>query len=110
MLGCASISTNSRGIPYLRTTNVTVGTAAVNFALGFRRIPPGYFTVSIVNQIPEGTTGTLPVTLTIGNQTKPLVYFGGESVTAEDLEGTGAILVLYDPFAGIVQLMSPTAP
>ena len=103
------MSTNSRGIPYLRTTNVTVGTDTVNFSLGFRRIFPGYFTVSIVNQIPTGTTATLPITLTIGGQTKPLINFAGEAVTVADLDGTGAILVFYDPISGNVQLMSPTA-
>lgn len=107
MFGFPNITTNSRGVPYLRTTNVTVGTDAVDFSLGFRRISPGYFTVSIVNPIPDGTTGTLPVTLTLGGQTKTLTFFGGESVTAADIVGTGNIEVFYDPITGAIQLMSP---
>lgn len=107
MFGCPFITTNTRGIPYYRTTNVAVGTDAVEFSLGLRRINPGYFTVSIVSPIPEGTTGTLPVRLSAGGQSKPLTTFGGASVTAADLVGTGAIEVLYDPFTGALQLMSP---
>ena len=107
MFGGPFITTNTRGVPYYRTTNVTVGTDAVEFSLGFRRVNPGYFTVSIVNPIPDGTTGTLPVRLSVGGQSKPLTSFGGAAVTAADLEGTGAIEVLYDPFTGALQLRSP---
>lgn len=102
-----NITTNTRGIPYFRTTNVTVGTDSVEFSLGFKRVNPGYFTVSIVNPIPEGTTGTLPIKISVGGQSKPLTNFGGEAVTAADLAGTGALQVLYDPFTGALQLMSP---
>jgi len=107
MFGFPNVTTNTRGIPYLRTTNVTVGSESVDLSLGFRRIYPGHFTVALVTPIPEGTTGTLPVRLTIGGQTKELVIFGGEAVTAADLVGTGLLDVFYDPFTGVVQLMSP---
>ena len=62
MFGCVNITTNASGIPYLRTNGVTVGSEAVDFSLGFRRIPAvGYLTVNVSEAIPEGTTGTLPV-------------------------------------------------
>ena len=52
------INTNRYGVPYVRTTGVTVGTEAVDFALGFRPIDPiGDITINIANEIPEGTTG-----------------------------------------------------
>ena len=107
MFGGPFITTNTRGVPYYRTTSVTVGTDAVEFSLGFRRINPGYFTVNISSPIPDGTTGTLPVRLSVGGQSKPLTTFGGTAITAADLTGTGAIEVLYDPFTGTLQLMSP---
>ena len=110
MFGFPNITTNSRGVPYFRTTSVSVGTESVDFGLGFRRINPGYFTINIVDPIPEGTTGTLPITLTVGGQTKTLTFFGGASVTVADLVGTGVIEVFYDPFSGAIQLVSPLAP
>ena len=67
-MGCfANLPTNINGIPYLQTTNTTVGATTVDLALGsYRRpLPPaGYFTVRIAQAIPTGTTDTLPVTLT----------------------------------------------
>ena len=108
MFGCVNVTTNVNGIPYLRTTGVTVSTDAVDFTLGFRRIPPvGYLTINIADAIPDGTTGTLPVRLTLNGQTRVLTSFGGDAVTAADLVGTGIIQVFYDWYNGILQLTSP---
>ena len=108
MFGCVNVTTNSNGIPYLRTTGVTVGSDAVDLTLGFRRISPvGYLTVNIANAIPEGTTGTLPVRLTLNGQTRALTSFGGVAVTAADLTGTGIVQIFYDWYNGILQLTSP---
>lgn len=110
MFGCINITSNSSGIPYLRTNGVTVGTDSVDFSLGFRRIPPvGYLTVNIADVIPTGTTGTLPVRLTLNGNTRNLTFFGGSNVTAADLTGTGVITIFYDWYSGIVQLISPTS-
>ena len=39
-MGCyANLPTNINGIPYLQTSNTTVGTASVDFALGSYRRP-----------------------------------------------------------------------
>lgn len=109
-MACANIITNVQGIPYLPTTNITVSDTAVNFALGFRNIPPvGLFTVRVANAIPDGTTGTLPVNLTLNGTTRALTYFGGAAVTAADLTGTGVLLVFNDKFNGILQVIQ-TAP
>lgn len=108
MFGCVNVTTNANGIPYLRTTGVTVGSDAVDLTLGFRRIPPvGYLTINVANAIPEGTTGTLPVRLTLNGQTRALTSFGGVAVTAADLTGTGIITVFYDWYNGILQTTSP---
>ena len=112
-MGCyANLPTNINGIPYLQTSNTTVGTASVDFALGsYRRpLPPvGYFTVRIADAIPTGTTATLPITLTRNGQTRALTLFDGSPVTvAELIGGTGAILVFNDAENGILQLMSRT--
>ena len=109
-MGCFNITTNAGGIPYLSTTNVTVGDTTVDLALGWMRrtLPPvGYFTVRITNAIPEGTTTTLPVTLTLNGITRPLTLFDGTAVTVADLiGGTGVLMVFNDKFNSILQLMS----
>lgn len=100
---CFNVTTNVNGVPYLSTTNVTVTTEAVDFALGFRNIQPvGYLSIRIANAIPADTTGTLPVTLTLNGTTRALTFFNGTPVTAADLTGTGVILVFNDRFNGIL--------
>lgn len=106
-MGCFNVTTNVNGLPYIETTNVTVGTDSVDFALGFHRLQPvGYFTVRISNAIPTGTTATLPITLTMNGTTRNLTTFNGTQVTAGDITGTGVLLVFNDRFNGILQLMS----
>lgn len=106
-MGHFNVTTNVNGVPYLSTTNVTVTDTAVDFALGFRRMQPvGYFTVRIQDAIPEGTTGTLPVTLTLNGTARALTFFDGTPVTAANLTGTGIITVFNDRFNGILQITS----
>lgn len=110
MFGCIVVNTNTNGVPLLRTTGVTVSADTVDYALGFRRIPPvGYLTINIADAIPTGTTGTLPVRLTLNGNTRNLTFFGGANVTAADLVGTGIVTVYYDFYSGILQLVSPLA-
>ena len=110
MFGCMNITSNTNGIPYLRTTGVSVTADTVDFSLGFRRIPAvGYLTMNIVDVIPAGTTGTLPVRLTLNGNTRNLTYFGGDNVTVADLTGTGVITIFYDWYNGLLQIISPTS-
>ena len=105
------ITTNVRGIPYLRTIGVTVGTESVDFALPFRSLPEiGEVNISIADAIPADATGTLPVRFTMGGVTRNLTFFGGANVTAADLAGTGTIKVFRDWYTGTFQLYSPLAP
>ena len=109
-MGCFNVTTNVNGVPYLSTNHVTVTDTAVDFALGFHRIPPvGYFTVRIQDAIPEGTTGTLPVNITLNGTSRALTFFNGTPVTAADLTGTGIITVFNDRFNGILQITSSVA-
>lgn len=111
MFGFTSINTNTRGIPYIRTGSVSVGTEAVDFGLGFRRIDPfGIIVIHIATAIPEDATGTLPIRFTLNGSTRTLTYFDGTPVTAEELAGTGRIEVFHDYFDGSLQLLSPLAP
>lgn len=105
------LNTNNDAVPYVRTRSVTVNTEAVDFSLGFRQIDPvGYITVNVVDAIPDGTTGTLPVRFTMNGTTRTLTFFGGTAVTAADLVGTGIIEVFHNFYDGTLVLMSPLAP
>lgn len=97
-------------IPYLTVSNITVGTAAVDLAMGFRDIAPtGLLLIRIPTAIPTGTDTTLPVTLTLNGNTRTLTGFGGAAITVADITGTGVLLVLNDKFNGILQLLSATS-
>lgn len=105
----ANVTTNAGGIPYLSSTNVTIGTETVDVALGFRRIQPvGYLTIFIDDAIPTGTTGTLPVTVTLNGTTRALTLPNGIPVTATELIGVNILTVFNDRFRGILSLMSRT--
>lgn len=105
----ANITTNAGGIPYLSSTNITIGTETVDIALGFRRIQPvGYMTIFIEDVIPTETTGTLPVTLTLNGTSRALTLPNGTPVTAAELIGVNVITVFNDRFRGLLILMSRT--
>ena len=106
-MGCARIITNINGIPYVSVRSVNVTTESVSLNLGFASVQPvGYFTVRVGNGIPSGTTGTLPVQVTLNGGTRALTTFGGTAVTAEDVTGTGVLTVFYDRFNDILQLVT----
>lgn len=108
-MNCFNITTNAGGIPYITSTQTTVGTETIDIALGFRRIQPiGYFTVRISDVIPADTTATLPVTLTLNGASRALTLPNGVPVTAAELLATNVILVFNDRFNGILALMSRT--
>lgn len=109
-MGCFNITTNAGGIPYLSVSNVTVGTDAVDLALGFRRISPvGYMTIRLATAIPAGTTTTLPVTLTLNRTTRNLTLYDGTQATVADIIGGGVFTVFNDRFNGVLQVVSLTA-
>lgn len=103
------IATNAGGVPYIISTNTTVGTETVDIALGFRRIQPvGYMSVIIDTVVPADTTATLPVTLTMNGTTRSLVLPNGTPVTAALLLNVSNILVFNDRTKGLLTLMSRT--
>ena len=109
MICNANITINAGGQPYIANTQVTVGTDAVNIALGWRRIQPiGYLTIRMENAIPADATTTLPITLTLNGVTRPLTLPNGTAVTVADLLATNVFQVFNDKFNGILALMSRT--
>ena len=110
-MGCYNVTTNAGGIPYISTTNVAVGDTTVDLALGWRRniSPVGYFTVRVANEIPTGTTTTLPITLSMNGITRNLTWANGTAVTVADLENVSTMLIFNDRFNSVLSLMSQTA-
>lgn len=103
------LATNAGGIPYIVSTNTTVGTETVDIALGFRKIQPvGYLTIIIDTVVPADATTTLPVTLTMNGTTRNLTFPNGTSVTAAALLNVSNILVFNDRTRGLLTLMSRT--
>ena len=103
------IATNAGGVPYILTTNTTIGTETVDIALGFRRIQPvGYLTIVISDVVPADATTTLPVTLTMNGTTRNLTLPNGTNVTAAELLNVNTILVFNDRKRGVLNLMSRT--
>lgn len=103
------IATNAGGIPYIVSTNTTVGTENINIALGQRAIKPvGYITVIISTVVPADATATLPVNLTLNDVTKPLTLPNGTPVTAAELLNVGNILIFNDRTRGSLTLISRT--
>lgn len=103
------IATNAGGVPYIVTTNTTIGTETIDIALGFRKIQPvGYLTIAISDVIPTDATGTLPITLTMNGTTRNLTLPDGTNVTAAQLIGVNTILVFNDRKRGLLTLMSRT--
>ena len=103
------LGTNAGGVPYILTTNTTVGTETIDIALGFRRIQPiGYLTIVISDVVPTDATTTLPVTLTMNGTTRNLTLPNGTNVTAAELLNVNTILVFNDRKRGVLNLMSRT--
>ena len=107
---CTNIlATNAGGIPYIVSTNTTVGTETVDIALPFRRIQPvGYLTIIIDTVISAATTTTLPVTITMNGTTRNLTLPNGTNVTATELLNVSVITVFNDRTRGLLTLMSRT--
>ena len=103
------LGTNAGGVPYILTTNTTVGTETIDIALGFRRIQPvGYLTIVISDVVPADATTTLPVTLTMNGTTRNLTLPNGTNVTAAELLNVNTILVYNKKKRGVLNLMSRT--
>ncbi len=103
------IATNAGGIPYIVSTNTTIGTENIKIALGTRRVQPvGYMSVIINTVIPADATATLPVNLTLNDVTKPLMLPNGTPVTAAQLLNVSNILVFNDRTRDLLTLMSRT--
>ena len=101
--------TNINGIPTIQTKTVKVNTDTVNF--GFRpdwdRNPfRGLILVYLSEEIPEGTTTTLPITFTMAGNTSNVTLPDGNNLTVADVNTGSVYLVYYDRLSNILQVIT----
>jgi hypothetical protein len=111
MLVPAYINVNSSGIPALRSLSVTVGTADVKFDFNNHRNIGrpfrGLLIINLAQQIPTGTTATLPIVFTSGGgNVASLTTFNGDPITVADIVGTGIYLCWYESNTDTLQLLT----
>lgn len=111
MLLPLNINVNRGGVPALRSTSVTVGTADVRFDFNSHpnvgRPFVGIIAVQLAQAIPSGTTTTSPIIFTTdGGSAANLTTLNGDNVTVADITGTGVFLVWVNSDTGGVQLLT----
>ena len=100
--------TNINGIPAIqsRGANVTADAVTFSFRPDWDRNPfRGLILVNIADEIPDGTTTTLPVLFTMAGNTTNVTVAGGDNLTVADFSGTGVYLVYYDRLSNVLQLI-----
>ena len=100
---------NVNGIPTIKTQSVVVSDTAVTykFAPDFDGRPfRGLILVYISEEVPTGTTTTLPVQFSMAGTTSTVTVAGGANVTVADLPGTGIYLVYFDRWADTLQVLN----
>ena len=97
---------NRQGIPRIETNSVNVDATNVvysvsNFTLNTQPWN-GLVAIRVSQQIPSGTTRTLPVLI----NNIPLSGLGGASVTASDITGTGVLLCWWESSTRTLQVIN----
>lgn len=99
---------NRNGIPRIATTGVSVGTTQVTFTVPsnntFYNNFNGLILFKMDQEIPAGTTDTLPIALTSNAGTKEVTVLGGGEWTVADFQ-TGIHLMYFESVSGTLQLL-----
>jgi hypothetical protein len=100
---------NQRGVPTIQSRSVVVSETSVDFKFNpdwnsrpFR----GLLLVYLADEIPEGTTTTLPIRFSMAGTTSNVSVPGGANLTVADVPGPGVYLFYYDRLADTLQLLS----
>lgn len=105
------ISVNKNGIPTVKSLSVNVTSTEVQFDFNNHRnigLPfRGLIIVNLAQQIPSGTTTTLPIVFTSENSnTIPLIGYDNNPITVADIKGTGIYLIWHESQTGVLQLIN----
>jgi hypothetical protein len=99
---------NLNGIPTLEVRRISVTDTSVDFQFrpDFDSNPfRGLLLIYVPEAIPEGTTTTLPIRLSMAGNTQVVTNTGGTPITVADFEGVGVYLVYYDRYANLLQII-----
>lgn len=102
---------NLNGIPTIEARNITVSETSVDFKFNpdwDRRPFRGLILVYLPEEVPTGTTTTLPIRFSMAGTTSNVTVAGGENLTVADLPGVGVYLFYYDRFSDTLQLLNTT--
>ena len=99
------------GIPTLSSNSVVVGTTAVSFDFNSHRNIGrpyrGLIIIRLAQEIPTGTTDTLPIQFTsAGSNAQSVTTFNGTAVTVADIPGTGVYLFWYESQTNTLQILT----
>lgn len=100
---------NINGIPTVKSQSVLVSETSVDFKFkpDFDRRPfRGLILVYLSEEIPEGTTATLPIRFSMAGTTSNVTLAGGDNLTVADLPGVGVYLLYYDRLSDTLQMLN----
>ena len=101
---------NKRGSAAIASTGVAVNTANVVFTFKNHAFVNanyrGTIFVNLMQAIPTGTTGTLPILFETNGATQAVTKFNGDALTVADVPGTGVFQLWFERDTNTLQLMT----
>lgn len=101
---------NRNGSAAIASTGVKVNTSDVVFTFKNHAFVNtnyrGTIFVNLMQAIPTGTTGTLPILFETNGATQAVSKFNGEPLTVADVPGTGVVQLWFERDTNTLQLMT----
>ena len=101
---------NRNGSAVIASTGVVVNTNNVVFSFKnhafLNASYRGTIFVNLMQAIPTGTTGTLPILFETNGVTQTVTKFNGEALTVADVPGTGVVQLWFERDTNTLQLMT----
>ena len=101
---------NRNGSAAIASTGVVVNTNNVVFSFKnhafLNASYRGTIFVNLMQAIPTGTTGTLPILFETNGVTQAVTKFNGEALTVADVPGTGVVQLWFERDTNTLQLMT----
>ena len=101
---------NRNGSAAIASTGVAVNTNNVVFSFKnhafLNASYRGTIFVNLMQAIPTGTTGTLPILFETNGATQAVTKFNGDALTVADVPGTGVVQLWFERDTNTLQLMT----
>ena len=101
---------NRNGSAVIASTGVVVNTNNVVFSFKnhafLNASYRGTIFVNLMQAIPTGTTGTLPILFETNGATQAVTKFNGDDLTVADVPGTGVVQLWFERDTNTLQLMT----